>query len=1539
MNRQRKLMAVLAVGVVLGGAGSALAVEYIVEQWRMTEITLTSTTAYTNPIMDASITADFSGPEGTVISRPGFWDGGNTWKIRFAPTKVGAWTYTVTASDTSNAGLHNRTGTVTATAYSGSLDIYKHGFIGISADTRYFTHADGTPFFYLGDTHWSMPAEPFDTSSAPGIPSQFKHIVDKRVSQGFTVYQSEPLKPLNAGYNLRDGLSESDLAEFANFDRRFDYIAAKGMVHANAQLFFPTELYNLSYYPDGYLMNLCRYWVARYGAYPVMWTTAQEVDNDFYYGSTGNTYWDAANNPWKKVAAWVHEFDSYAHPLSAHMENTYHTKASNSSFKNIAGHNWYAAQWAPGKSTQLDFTVPKNFWNDSVRKPTVNYEGCYDHLWTKEFGARAQGWNAYLNGMYGHGYGAIDMWLYDSDYDTNTSTVRDGDTITVADKLIKWDVSIEFPAGYQMGYMRSFLGNLEWWKLVPRFDDSTWYQNDAAFYSVASDSNKVYVAYFYKASLATGTLKNLIDGAQYTAQWYNPRANQYGSPTTFTASSSRTIGNKPDNNDWVLLVRLTSSIPLYPVSYNANGATSGSAPADQTKTNAVALTLATNSGNLTKTGFIFDGWNTAADGSGTSYSEGATYTAHVAATLYAKWSAMAPELDVTRSGTAVADGGTDSVTGTVAGVATSLTYTLTNSGSAALTITGATTVVNQRNCTATVITQPTGSVAAGGSTSVVVSVTPTAAGTGSFTLSTPNNDADENPYDWTVVFSWATGGTVTNYTDAGGTNWTAHIFTAVGTDGFVVTAGGPVEYLVVGGGGGGGSAVYSGAGGGGGGGVKTTGPGSELWLAAGTYTITVGAGGGGGTNTGTAGMNGFNGGDSSITNAGGSVSVIAKGGGGGGGNYSNNGSSGASGGGGAYTGLPGTNNAPGQGKDGGAGYSTSGDGNSAGGGGGGYSGVGQAATLTKGGDGGVGVTNSLTGYARPYAGGGGGGKRSSTAVGYGKDGGGNGVKGAPTAGRVNSGGGGGGNGTAGATPLNGAAGGSGIVIVRYVTGGAQPSAPAITAQPAHATVTAGSTAMFSVTASGTAPLAYQWYKTNAVIGGATASSYTTPATTLADNNAQFQVTVTNAYGAVTSSVATLTVNAAPTGTVVATGGMVTNYTLNGTNFTAHIFTTVGTTNLNVTIGGNIEVLVVAGGGGGGKNGGGGGAGGLVYSNGFPLVAGTYSVSVGGGGAASTGGSGGNGTNSVFSNSVFSAIVAMGGGGGAGLGNIGLNGGSGGGGGGVTNVPTRSGGTNTVGQGYMGGSGGVLSGTWGGNGGGGGAGSAGLPGDNSSNGGNGGRGVYVSAFTGVVASTVGTTDDGWFAGGGGGAEVTGTAGAGGRGGGGRSNIDLPGTAGSPNTGGGGGGGCWTGSSNNEGGAGGSGIVIVRYVTGGGVAPFEAWRQTYFTAEQLTNADVSGAIADPDHDGLNNEQEYLAGTNPTNALSCLVISAATNNPATSGTFVLSWQSVLNKMYKVMAATNLMTGFTDLATNIHATPAVNVHTDSVENAGQRFYRIKLE
>ena len=185
--------------------------------------------------------------------------------------------------------------------------------------------------------------------------------------------------------------------------------------------------------------------------------------------------------------------------------------ASNSSFRDLPGHTWYGAQWAPAKNAQLDFIIPKDFWTNGQGKPVVNYEGLYDHLWTLEFGARMQGWTAYLNGMCGIGYGVEDIWLYNSTYDIDKPTVRDGITITTTDKQIKWYDSVNLNSANQMGYMRNFFNSFDWWNLTPRFDNVDWFSNDSSFYSVASKGNDIYVAYFYNATKSTGILKGLAN--------------------------------------------------------------------------------------------------------------------------------------------------------------------------------------------------------------------------------------------------------------------------------------------------------------------------------------------------------------------------------------------------------------------------------------------------------------------------------------------------------------------------------------------------------------------------------------------------------------------------------------------------------------------------------------------------------------------------------------------------------------------------------------------------------------------------------------------------------------------------------------------------------------------------------------------------------------------------------------------------------------------------------------------------------------------
>jgi len=96
----------------------------------------------------------------------------------------------------------------------------------------------------------------------------------------------------------------------------------------------------------------------------------------------------------------------------------------------------------------------------------------------------------------------------------------------------------------------------------------------------------------------------------------------------------------------------------YIIKYDGNGADGGTAPTSQSKTQYTDITLATNSGGLTRIGYRFTGWNTAPDGTGTTYSAGAAYSADESVTLYAQWEVvdavvLTPESDAVNHGATV----------------------------------------------------------------------------------------------------------------------------------------------------------------------------------------------------------------------------------------------------------------------------------------------------------------------------------------------------------------------------------------------------------------------------------------------------------------------------------------------------------------------------------------------------------------------------------------------------------------------------------------------------------------------------------------------------------------------------------------------------------------------------------------------------------------------------------------------------------------------------------------------------------------------
>lgn len=110
--------------------------------------------------------------------------------------------------------------------------------------------------------------------------------------------------------------------------------------------------------------------------------------------------------------------------------------------------------------------------------------------------------------------------------------------------------------------------------------------------------------------------------------------------------------NVKDKNYGLDITSVVFYKTTYSITYNANEATSGTAPSTTIADAGSNATVASNTGSLERTGYNFSGWNTQANGEGTDYAEGATINSIAQDyTLYAKWtSASSPNIVVSGSG-------------------------------------------------------------------------------------------------------------------------------------------------------------------------------------------------------------------------------------------------------------------------------------------------------------------------------------------------------------------------------------------------------------------------------------------------------------------------------------------------------------------------------------------------------------------------------------------------------------------------------------------------------------------------------------------------------------------------------------------------------------------------------------------------------------------------------------------------------------------------------------------------------------------------
>jgi hypothetical protein len=532
-------------------------------RWDMHEFSATGRAHGANPFRDAALVGEFISPSAKTNVIDGFYDGDDTWRLRFAPDELGEWSYLLRGEGVEIL----QHGKFRCTAPR------EHGFIRLHPENPYaFAHADGTPFFPMGDTCYGL----FDDS--PITPVLREEYLKTRRAQRFnfvrmTVGHSEARAATNLAFWAWGGTAQKpDLDRFnpvffRGFDDLIHQLRATGM---NVELlllnFYRRPFTDTNAWTAARERQWLRYLLARYGAFDniFLWTLANEYethpDGKYRLDYPGDVDWA------KATARFIKANDPHRHLVTVHpvVSASRRGESPRAPFdppwrigeffgeddamdvlSQQTGGSGDGAVWDEklqcwtGDSTTLvaSLSADRRF-----RKPVLNTENGYEYLrghptekkqvhHTDK--VRRSAWRIVCAGGYiaagFHGtIGHSDVW--------NRIDAPNHYTFTVQGE----------GAATQLGALHGFFTALPFWRMQP----FTGVTGDAV---ALAEPGKNYVVYFPHGGAATVDLSAAQEGL--TARWFNPRAGDFGQPMRVTVTNLRQNFSAPDTNDWALLVK------------------------------------------------------------------------------------------------------------------------------------------------------------------------------------------------------------------------------------------------------------------------------------------------------------------------------------------------------------------------------------------------------------------------------------------------------------------------------------------------------------------------------------------------------------------------------------------------------------------------------------------------------------------------------------------------------------------------------------------------------------------------------------------------------------------------------------------------------------------------------------------------------------------------------------------------------------------------------------------------------------------------
>ncbi len=427
-------------------------------QWKQTELTLSAASEYNNPYTDVDAYIKFTHADGMEVVRPAFWDGGNTWRVRFAsPLSTGTWSWE-SFSAPLDTGLTGQTGTLRVEAGEPTGRFQRHGFWHILPGERNLRHADGTPALIVADTAWALPWR--------ATHEQCEIYAQDRSAKGFNAALLMSVQPdrdargprsrtehdgFEVGFeDLPDGhITQINVDYFQYLDSLIDILRCHEIVPVWQPVFHGYGWKGLNVagpvIPPFEYARYCRYLVARYGAQPAIWLVA----GDGLAPGVDPSGWE------------IERWDAYQHPTGIHYAPHQPPWA-------YQDRPWLDFQWCQTGHTGEH--VPHRVTLMREQRPikaVANGEPTYEHIGRP---GRAAGWwqgheawnNLTAGGTMGVVYGAGSLWQWRLD------TQEEHEEWCMA-RQAGWREALDFEGAQYVGALSRIFDGLPFAEMEPDY--------------------------------------------------------------------------------------------------------------------------------------------------------------------------------------------------------------------------------------------------------------------------------------------------------------------------------------------------------------------------------------------------------------------------------------------------------------------------------------------------------------------------------------------------------------------------------------------------------------------------------------------------------------------------------------------------------------------------------------------------------------------------------------------------------------------------------------------------------------------------------------------------------------------------------------------------------------------------------------------------------------------------------------------------------------------------------------------------------------